>query len=104
MSPGWTNQETLRVSFDKHGKKFGAQSVEQYSRMATEFYNSGYSAQSGFRKWIDSEGRMRIYQPETNTFGSYTKEGSAITFTKTRNENYVNNQAQNWGQEITNIR
>ncbi len=101
---GWTTEKTLAKSYRDHGKGLGALSVEQYSQMATDFYSRGNSAKSGFRRWVDSEGRVRLYEPETNTLGSYTKDGDAITFMKTRNQNYVNNQAQNWGIETTNVR
>jgi hypothetical protein len=76
----WGNPRTLNRHFVDHGADFGAQTQDEYARMATEFLTQ--SQGKGFPTKIGPDGTIRVYDPTTNTFGSYNPDGTTKTFFK----------------------
>lgn len=74
----WAHKDTLDDHFKRHGGDFSAGDAEDYARMANEFYLS----RDSFEVKIGEDGISRVYDPKTNTFGAYNKNGSTRTFFK----------------------
>jgi pyocin large subunit-like protein len=73
----WGNLKKLDKHFGDHGADFGARDASDYARQASEFLQ-----QPGTLLKVDGEGVIRVYDPETNTFGSYNPSGTTRTFYK----------------------
>lgn len=56
----------------------GATDANDYAQRANSFYNN----RSHYRVKTDSDGTIRVFDPVTNTFGSYNANGSTRTFYK----------------------
>ena len=88
-SKSWGNESTLQDHFERHGSDFGAKSPNEYAQKANEFYNN----KSKYQVKVDENGVIRVYDPRTNTFGSYNSDGTTRTFYKpTGGQNYFNSQ------------
>lgn len=77
----WGDPSTLDKHFADHGADFGAVDASDYSQKATDFLNSAESAGRP-TKINDVDGVTRVYDPDTNTFGSYNANGTTKTFFK----------------------
>ncbi len=87
----WGNQKTLADHFNRHGKDFGARSTQHYADQASDFLRSSQTQRLPTK--IDADGVIRVYDPKTNTFGSFNPDGSTKTFFKpTRGVDYWNSQ------------
>lgn len=80
LSPedNWGNPTSLARHFRDHGADFGATSAEDYANQASQFLQR--SQRDGLPTKIDSDGVIRVYDPETNTFGSFSPDGTTKTF------------------------
>jgi RHS repeat-associated protein len=76
----WGNSQTLEDHFVRHGGDFSATSAEDYANQAGEFYRQARA--NGLPSKVDANGVIRIYDPETNTFGAYNSDGTTRTFFK----------------------
>jgi RHS repeat-associated protein len=76
----WGRPETLADHFARHGADFGATSAEDYAQQASLFLQD--SQARGLPTKIDSKGIIRIYDPETNSFGVYNANGKTASFYK----------------------
>jgi RHS repeat-associated protein len=74
----WGNPATLEDHFLRHGADFGATSAENYASQASSFLQRGLSG--GAEVKVDSQGVIRVYDPATDTFGSYNADGTTRTF------------------------
>jgi len=74
----WGDSNTLQDHFYRHGGDFNASTSEEYAKMANDFYNN--SAQ--YQVKVDDNGIMRVYDSETNTFGSFNQDGTTRSFFK----------------------
>ena len=79
---GWGRPETLERHFQDHGKDFGVNSARDYARIAKEFCRR--RGEEGALVKVDGKGVVRIYDPMTNTFGAYNRDGTTRTFFKPR--------------------
>ncbi len=87
----WGDPETLQDHFDRHGSDFGATDPEDYANRATEFLTEAHTTNLPTK--IDDRGGIRVYDPETNSFGAYNPDGSTRTFYKpTAGEEYWEKQ------------
>ena len=66
--------------FERHGADFGATSAEDYASQASGFLQRAQA--EGLPTKIDSSGTIRVYEPASNTFGSYNPNGTTKTFYK----------------------
>ena len=88
-SPGsgtWNDPATLSDHFKDHASDFGVTSEEQYADRAGEFFRR--ANRDGLPTKIDKLGNIRIYDPQTNTFGSFTRDGTTRTFFKPTSPTY----------------
>ena len=74
----WGNPNTLDDHFARHGADFGATSAEDYAQKASDFLQQ--SQEDNLPTKIDSNGVTRVYDPASNTFGSYNADGTTKTF------------------------
>jgi pyocin large subunit-like protein len=87
----WGNPNTLARHFRDHGADFGATSAEDYANQASRFFQRSQIERLPTK--IDSDGVIRVYDPQTNTFGSYNPNGTTKTFfTPKRGIDYWNDQ------------
>ncbi len=82
----WANLKTLDDHFARHGADFGAKSADDYASMASEFFQRGGAQQ--FPTKIASDGTIRMFDPATNTFGSFAPNGMTKTFFKPTSPTY----------------
>ncbi|WP_375481770.1 hypothetical protein [uncultured Jatrophihabitans sp.] len=76
----WRDPATLGRHFRSHARDFGCSTEADYANEATAFYERGRA--EGLPTKIDENGDIRIYDPQTNTFGSYAPDGTTRTFYK----------------------
>jgi hypothetical protein len=74
----WGNPNTLARHFFDHGADFGSASPDEYANQASDFFQQ--AQQDGLPTKIDSDGVIRVYDPASNTFGSYNPDGTTKTF------------------------
>jgi len=68
----------LADHFARHGADFGATSEADYASQASQFLQR--SQAEGLPTQIDANGGIRVYDPNTNTFGAYNANGTTRTF------------------------
>lgn len=86
----WGNPDTLDRHVRDHGKDFGVNTADEYTKRANEFYKRGQAEK--LPTVIDKNGVTRIYEPKTNTFGAYNPDGTTRTFYKPTPKNYFEGQ------------
>ena len=87
----WGNPNTLERHFGDHGGDFGSQSAEEYADQASKFLEDAQSENLPTK--IGPDGVIRVYDPETNTFGAYNPDGTTKTFFQpSGGQNYWNTQ------------
>jgi hypothetical protein len=86
----WGNPNTLEDHFLRHGPDFGSTSPEDYANQAAQFLQD--SQANGLPTKIGPGGVIRVFDPATNTFGSYNPNGTTKTFYKPTSPNYWNTQ------------
>lgn len=74
---GFTSQQALQEHFNRDGAAFAATSPAAYDTLARAFFqNRSLWEQSNVGSTI------RLYDPQTNTFGTYTSHGVTLSFFK----------------------
>ena len=79
----WGRADSLADHFARHGHggDFGAATEGQYAEKASGFFQQGL--RDGLpTKLNPKDGSIRIYDPESNTFGAYNADGTTRTFYK----------------------
>jgi RHS repeat-associated protein len=79
----WGRANTLADHFARHGADFGAQTADEYANMASQFFQN--SQRAGLPTKIDSQGVIRVFDPQTGAFGSFNPSGTTRTFFKPPN-------------------
>ena len=79
-SESWGKPGTLSDHFRRHGGDFGVASEEEYATQASQFFQRSQSQILPTK--IDEDGVIRVYEPSSNTFGSYNSDGTTRTFFK----------------------
>ena len=67
----------LRDHFERHGADFGSKDAKSYERRASNFYSDPNALAK-----MSRDGVIRLYDPTSNTFGSYNADGTIRTFFK----------------------
>lgn len=75
---GWGDPKTLDRHFKDHGKDFKSKNKEEYTKEANDFYKN----RRKYQVKVDEDGVIRVYDPKTNRFGSYNKDGTTKTYFK----------------------
>jgi RHS repeat-associated protein len=76
----WRNPETLADHFMRHGKDFGTKNAPEYAHKASNFLLNSQKRKLPTK--IGPDGTIRVFDPQTNTFGSYSPDGRTRTFYK----------------------
>jgi hypothetical protein len=76
----WGDPDTLQRHFNDHGADFNAQTPQDYANQANQFLNNG--VQNNLPAVQGADGRVRMYDPATNTFGVYNSDGTTASFYK----------------------
>ena len=85
------DSRTLKKHFEDHGADFGSTSAEHYEEQASDFFDRAVTENLPTK--IDpDDGRIRFWDPTTNTFGSYTPDGETITYFKPTSPTYWERQ------------
>lgn len=92
----WASAQTLKKHFEKHGSDFNSVDARNYANKANYFYLNS-SKNKSIRKKLDDKGIVRIWDPSTNEFGSFTKDGKTKTYFKPNSQSYW---ARQEGREI----
>jgi hypothetical protein len=80
-STTWGRADSLTDHFARHGADFGATTEVEYAQRASGFFQRGL--QDGLPTKINpKDGSIRIYDPQSNTFGAYNANGTTRTFYK----------------------
>ena len=85
-SETWAKMRTLNRHFRDHAKEFGCATEDGYAAAAARFLQR--AERDGLPIKVDERGITRVYDPKTNTFGSYTPQGKTITFFKPSSKTY----------------
>jgi len=86
----WGIPHKLPDHFKGHAKAFGAGSPDEYAIMASKFLERGQ--REGLPMKVSPDGVIRVYDPATNTFGSYNPDGTTRTFFKPTSPTYWDRQ------------
>ncbi|MEM7357452.1 MAG: hypothetical protein AAF657_41950, partial [Acidobacteriota bacterium] len=76
----WGRADTLDDHFHRHGADFGARNAGDYAQQASDFLRR--SQADGLPTKIGPDGTIRVYDPASNTFGSFNPDGTTKTFFK----------------------
>jgi hypothetical protein len=76
----WGDLATLEDHFLRHGPDFSSGSSDEYAQQASQFLQQ--IDQEGLEVKVAPNGTIRIYDPSTNTFGSFNPDGTTKTFFK----------------------
>lgn len=79
----WGNPNTLQEHVEDHASDFGIDPLdpnapETYANQANEFLQRSFD--DGLPTKIEDQGYIRIYDPESNIFGSYNPDGTTRTY------------------------
>lgn len=92
------NDQTAQRHFRDHGADFGSQSVEDYEQGAENFLKD--AQEKGYPARVDANGRIRVYDPATNTFGVYDSDGSIVSYYKPSSSTYWDRNSPGWGDPV----
>lgn len=74
----WWDSTTFMDHYSRHGFDFWNISEVEYARLANNFFMNS----SNFLRKTDSQWTIRLYDPKTNSFGSFNSNGTTKTFYK----------------------
>ncbi|MDR3544130.1 MAG: hypothetical protein P4L69_24735, partial [Desulfosporosinus sp.] len=89
-SESWGNAQTLARHFAEKGGQFESASEDAYAAEASHFLQR--SQAEGLPTKIDSNGVIRVYDPSTNTFGSFNPDGTTRTMFRPSSPTYWDRQ------------
>ncbi len=94
---GFGNRNTALIHLGDHGRDFGARTVEEYVASAAEFLHRAQREDLPAR--VSKSGRIRIYDPGSNVFGSFEPDGTLVTYYKP-GRGYWDRNKEKWGDEV----
>jgi pyocin large subunit-like protein len=74
----WGDLAKFEDHFLRHGPDFNSGSADEYAQQASQFLQQ--IDQEGLEIKVGPNGTIRIYDPSTNTFGSFNPDGTTKTF------------------------
>lgn len=90
----WANSDIAEFEnhWEDHGDDFNAQSPEDYADQANQFYQRAQAEKLPTLETTD--GWIKTYDPQTNTWGIYNPEGKTESFYKPTSPTYFERQTQ----------
>jgi hypothetical protein len=92
------NDQTAQRHLRDHGADFGSTSVEEYEQSADNFLQE--AQENNYPARADADGRIRIYDPNTNTFGVYDSDGTIVSYYKPSSPTYWERNSPSWGDPV----
>ncbi|HEX3649739.1 MAG TPA: hypothetical protein VHV49_15045 [Pseudonocardiaceae bacterium] len=92
------NDQTAQRHLRDHGGDFGSQSVADYEQGADNFLRE--AQENDYPARVDADGRVRIYDPSTNTFGVYDSDGTIVSYYKPSSPTYWERNSPDWGDPV----
>lgn len=86
----WAHRASLPDHFARHGSDFGARNADEYALFAAQFLER--ARRDGLPAKVDKYGVLRVYDPRSDTFGAYDRDGTAKTFFKPGSSGYFDRQ------------
>jgi hypothetical protein len=86
----WSDPATLVDHFERHGNDIGALSPNDYATRASAFFQR--SQQQRLPTKISPNGTIRVFDPNTQLFGSYASDGKAFTVFRPTSPTYWERQ------------
>lgn len=86
----WGSPRTLPDHFDRHGRDFRAVSAEDYAAQAWLFLVRACA--DGLPAKEDSEGVVRVFDPQSGVFAAYNRDGTTKTYFKPGRRGYFEDQ------------
>ena len=86
---------TREQHFRRHGAEFGAQSTQEYERLAQAF--AGREGTAGIDSFAAGSGTVFMYESSTNTFLIRKANGELVTFYRPTSVGYWQRQKELYG-------
>ena len=87
----WGYMPSLQDHYERHGKDFRCTSAEDYAAKAWLFLQ--YARQNSLpMKWDDSDGTLRIWEPNSRAFAAFNRDGTTKTFFRPNSPGYWSRQ------------
>jgi pyocin large subunit-like protein len=86
----WGDPASLPDHFARHGSEFGARNAEEYAQMAWQFLQ--HAKVEGLPAKVDGSGVLRVFDPQSDAFGAYNRDGTTKTFFKPGSRGYFERQ------------
>ena len=86
----WGNPASLPDHFARHGSDFGARNAAEYAGLAAQFLQR--ARVEGLPAKIDGQGVLRVFDPGSDAFGVYNRDGTTKTFFKPASRGYFERQ------------
>ena len=86
----WGSGRTLQDHFDRHGADFEATDPDDYAAQAWLFLVRAKTV--GLPAKVDSEGVVRLFDPQTGAFAAYNPDGTTKTYFKPGRRGYFADQ------------
>jgi hypothetical protein len=83
----WGNVSTLQDHFDRHGRDFSSKSPDDYAAQAWSLLQRA-RAESLPMKLDETDGTLRVFDPQTRAFAAYNSAGRTKTFFKPESSSY----------------
>lgn len=87
----WGNVSTLQDHFDRHGRDFSSKSPDDYAAQAWQLLQRA-RAESLPMKLDDTDGTLRVFDPQTRALAAYNSAGRTKTFFKPESSSYWQRQ------------
>lgn len=89
----WANDDLQKFGdhFNRHAKDFGAKDWNDYARKSQDFFKQGQDKK--FPTVETKDGYTKMYDPKTNSYGSYDPEGKTNTFFKPTSPTYYQRES-----------
>ena len=80
IAHGWADRTKLADHFARHGDDVGAATEAEYVQRAQDFLSRARSENLPMK--VAQDGTIRVFDPETEVFASYTRDGLTRTIFK----------------------
>ncbi|MCB1278973.1 fibronectin type III domain-containing protein [Prosthecobacter sp.] len=87
----WAHPDSLRDHFERHGRDFSSKTPDDYAAQAWQFLQRARTENLPM-KLDDTDGTLRVFDPNTRAFAAYDGSGRTKTFFKPESPTYWQRQ------------
>lgn len=87
----WGHLDSLQDHFERHGRDFSAKSPDDYAAQAWRFLQRARDEGLPMKR-DDTDGTLRVFDPQTRAFAAYNAAGRTKTFFKPESPGYWQRQ------------